>query len=107
MAALPRCGTGSQFKNIVMTLVTRGGAARSFHIDGNTQATMHPIIRANIQKETAVMTDEGVWYNPLGETFASHETVKHTAKEYVRGIVHTNTVEGYYSIFKRGMKGVY
>jgi transposase-like protein len=100
-------GTGTQFKNIVMTLVTRSGSARSFHIDGNTTAEMLPIIRANIQKETAVMTDEGGWYNPLGETFASHETVKHSAKEYVRGHVHTNTVEGYYSIFKRGMKGVY
>jgi transposase-like protein len=98
---------GSYFRNVVMTLVTRGGSARSFHIDGNTIATMLPIIRANIQKETAVMTDEGGWYNPLGENFASHETVKHGAKEYVRGHVHTNTVEGYYSIFKRGMKGIY
>jgi transposase-like protein len=110
---------GSYFRNVVMTLVTRGGSARSFHIDGNTIATMLPIIRANIQKETAVMTDEGGWYNPLGENFASHETVNHTNKEYVRRVftpvpggvitrkIHSNTVEGYYSIFKRGMKGVY
>jgi transposase-like protein len=102
---------GSYFRNVVMTLVTRSGSARSFHIEGNTIAQMMPIIRANIQKETAVMTDEGTWYNPLGETFASHDTVKHSAKEYVRYsqpyVIHTNTVEGYYSIFKRGMKGVY
>jgi hypothetical protein len=53
------------------------------------------------------MTDDGPWYQTLGKTFASHETVNHTAKEYVRGHVTTNTIEGYYSIFKRGMKGIY
>ena len=55
------------------------------------------------------MTDEAGWYKNLNRDrrFASHETVEHTAKEYVRGNVHTNTVEGFYSIFKRGMKGVY
>ena len=53
------------------------------------------------------MTDEGGHYSRLGSDFASHETVQHKADEYVRGDVHTNTVEGYFSIFKRGMKGVY
>jgi transposase-like protein len=104
-------GFGSAWRNTVMTLVQRGGSARSFHVDANTIATLLPIIRVNIQRETAVMTDEALWYNPLGENFASHDTVKHTAKEYVRYaqpyVIHTNTVEGYYSIFKRGMMGVY
>src|SRR5436309_14095310 len=90
-----------------MTLVTRGGSARSFHIEGTTHAQLLPIIRANIQAETAVMTDEASWYKTLGTMFASHQAVEHSAAEYVRGLVHTNTVEGYYSIFKRGMKGVY
>ena len=54
-----------------------------------------------------MMTDEGGHYFTLGDHFASHESVSHKADEYVRGSVHTNTVEGYYSIFKRGMKGVY
>ena len=54
-----------------------------------------------------MMTDEGGHYFTLGDHFASHESVSHKADEYVRGDVHTNTVEGYYSVFKRGMKGVY
>ena len=98
---------GNQFRNIVMTLVERGGPARSFHIDGTTLGTLVPIIRANINRETALMTDEASWYKPIGREFASHEAVIHTAKEYVRGNVTTNTVEGYFSLFKRGMKGIY
>jgi transposase-like protein len=101
-----RTGGGSH-KNAVLTLVERGGIARSFHVDGATVARIIPIVRANIAKETALMTDESNLYPRVGKEFASHEVVKHNAKEYVRGTVHTNTVEGYYSIFKRGMKGVY
>jgi hypothetical protein len=69
--------------------------------------TTLPIIRANIQRETAIMTDEASWHRGLYKDFASHEAVNHTLKEYVRGTITTNTVEGYFSIFKRGMKGVY
>jgi hypothetical protein len=54
-----------------------------------------------------MMTDEGGHYFTLGEHFASHESVSHKADEYVRGSAHTNTVENFYSVFKRGMKGVY
>jgi transposase-like protein len=110
---------GSQFRNIVLTLVERGGSARSFHIEGTTIATLGPIIRANINREASVMTDQARHYQGLGNEFASHKTVAHSEEEYVRreawiegdkihfDAVHTNTVEGYYSIFKRGMKGVY
>jgi hypothetical protein len=90
------------WRNIVLTLVERGGSARSFHVGEATMATLLPIIRVNINRETSLTA-----YKKLGEEFASHEAVNHTAKEYVRGTVSTNTVEGYYSIFKRGMKGVY
>ena len=54
-----------------------------------------------------LMTDESAVYPHIGREFASHESVKHSAEEYVRGIVHTNTIEGVFSIFKRGMRGVY
>jgi hypothetical protein len=54
-----------------------------------------------------MMTDEGGHYFTLGDHFASHESVSHKADEYVRGDVHTNTVENFYSVFKRGMKGIY
>ncbi len=96
-----------QFRNIVLTLVERGGSARSFHIDGTTSATLVPILRTNIKRESHLMTDEASWYKGIGREFASHGSVEHRAKEYVRGEITTNTVEGFYSIFKRGMKGVY
>jgi ISXO2 transposase-like protein len=99
-----------EYGRVVMTLVERGGGARSFHIEGTTLAQLMPIIRANINRESAVMTDSASWYKllPAYATIASHDTVNHTAGEYVRDdYIHTNTVEGYYSIFKRGMKGVY
>jgi transposase-like protein len=100
---------GSNFRNIVLTLVERGGSSRSFHVDGSTIGTLMPIIRANVAKGTAVMTDTAVWYKTMNADghFASHETVNHTIDEYVRGNVTTNTVEGFYSVFKRGMKGIY
>ncbi len=98
---------GAAHKNTVLTLVERGGVARSFHIDTARIGTIVPIVRANIAKESALMTDESGVYRRLGKEFASHEIVTHSKDEYVRGNVHTNTVEGYYLIFKRGMKGVY
>jgi transposase-like protein len=100
---------GSNYRNIVLTLVERGGSSRSFHVEGSTIGTLMPIIRANVAKGTAVMTDSAVWYKNMNSDghFASHETVDHSKDEYVRGHVTTNTVEGFYSVFKRGMKGVY
>jgi transposase-like protein len=101
----------SHFRNTVLTLVERGGSARSFHVESVRIADLKPIIHANIERETAIMTDEYGAYKDIGKHFASHDTVKHKADEYVRResgkVVTTNTVEGYYSIFKRGMKGVY
>lgn len=97
----------ASFRNVVLTLVERGGPARSFHIDGTTLGTLIPIIRMNISRESQLHTDEASWYKSVGKEFADHQAVNHTIDEYVRGNVTTNTVEGYYSIFKRGMKGVY
>ncbi len=102
---------GGAHKNTVLTLVERGGIARSFHIDSAKVKTVMPIVRANIARETAMMTDEWGGYRYLSGEFASHDTVVHSKDEYVRRegekVIHTNTVEGFYSIFKRGMKGVY
>src|SRR3984893_10385051 len=99
---------GHGHKNAVLSLVDRESKqVRSFHVEGTSAADIVPIIKANVAKETGIMPDEGGHYFPLGEHFASHGSVSHKADEYVRGDVHTNTVEGYYSIFKRGMKGVY
>jgi transposase-like protein len=98
---------GFAHKHAVLSLVERGGKVRSFHVAGTTAAHLVPILRANIAKETAVMTDEAGQYAHLGKEFASHEYVNHSAGEYGRGDVHTNTLEGFYSVFKRGMKGIY
>jgi transposase-like protein len=98
-------------KNVVLTLVERGGSARSFHVEGLRIADLQPIIRASLSREAKLMTDEMQSYKEIGREFASHETVNHRQEEYVRRegdrLITTNTVEGYYSIFKRGMKGVY
>ncbi len=64
-------------------------------------------MRENVAREAALMTDESALYAEVGAEFASHETVCHSAEEYVRGDVHTNTMDGYWGLFKRGMRGVY
>ena len=97
---------GYAHKNAVMTLVQRGSSARSFHVDGTCAADLLPIIKANVLPGTSVMTDEAGQYAHLNKLFAEHGFTRHGQGEYVRGDVHTNTVEGYYSVFKRGMKGV-
>lgn len=112
----PYSGGNQSYKNTVLTLVERNGRARSFHIASTTVSDVVPIVRANIAKESALMTDEARFYQKVGTEFASHGRVEHSAKEYGRTEIgengerikiNTNTVEGYYSIFKRGMKGIY
>jgi len=111
LEGMPKMRTGGAHKNVVLTLVERGGSARSFHIDSTSMAHVLPIIRENVKRESIIMTDEASVYRPLGAEYLSHDAVNHSAKEYVRynadDVITTNTVEGYYSIFKRGMKGVY
>jgi len=98
-----------QFRNVVLTLVERGGRAQSFHVEGTAVAHLVPLVKANVAEGTMVMSDSAAWYKKLNKDrrFSGHQTVDHTKDEYVRGPVHTNTVEGYFSIFKRGMVGVY
>jgi transposase-like protein len=103
----PKGKSGYAHKNVVLTLVERGGSARSFHIESASIAQIVPIMRENARRESNLMTDEARHYMEVGREYASHGAVHHAAKEYVRGVTHTNTVEGFYSIFKRGMKGVY
>jgi transposase-like protein len=107
LKGVPKQHHGGAHKNVVLTLVERGGGARSFHVGSFSIAEVLPIVRDNVRKESRFMTDEGQHYRSIGRQFAEHGSVVHSADEYVRGDIHTNTVEGYYSIFKRGMKGVY
>ena len=99
---------GYAHKHKVLTLVDRNsGKARSIVVDNLRAKTLMPILKENIAKEATVYTDEAGQYSRLGRVFADHDFVTHSAGEYVRGEVHTNTAEGYLRIFKRGMKGVY
>jgi len=100
-------GQGTSHKHAVVTLVERGGRARSFKVDKVTARDIVPIVKANVDKDAKLMTDEARHYWQVGTEFAEHGRVAHKRGEYGRGDIHTNTVEGYYSIFKRGMKGVY
>lgn len=106
-AGRPKKAGGYGHKNAVLSLVERGGSVRSFHIGNVTAQEIGKIVAKNVKRETTLMTDEGRHYETIGKTLADHQTVQHTRDEYVRGDAHTNTVEGFYSIFKRGMKGVY
>jgi transposase-like protein len=75
---------GGAHKNIVLTLVERGGSARSFHIDSTSIADIAPILKANIAKESGLMTDEARHYMEPGRDYASHDAVNHGEKQYVR-----------------------
>jgi transposase-like protein len=102
-----RKGRGPVGKRAVIALVERGGSVRSFHPAIADGMTVNAIIRDNIARETRLLTDESKYYTKVGKEFTAHETVAHSRGEYGRGDVHTNTVEGFFSIFKRGMRGVY
>ncbi len=97
-------GTGKQ---IVHTLVERGGRARSHHIANVSGATLRPILFKNVDRKSALMTDTAGGYFEAGREFARHEMVDHGADEYVRGDAHSNTVEGYFATLKRGIVGIY
>jgi hypothetical protein len=99
---------GSRHKNQVASLVDRAtGAVRSVHTARMQPGEVVAVVRANVAKEARLMTDEARMYWSVGKEFASHERVFHGIGEYARGDVTTNTVEGYFSIFKRGMRGIY
>jgi transposase-like protein len=94
-------------KQAVVSLVERSGKVRSRHVPTVTADRIRPLLEAGIDKASHFRTDESNVYLTVGKQFASHETVNHSAKEYVRDDVHTNTVEGFFSILKRGVYGVY
>jgi transposase-like protein len=104
----------------IVALVERGGNVRTFHVAHADKATVQKIVRDNVSKESRLHTDESRLYTGADTHFEAHKTVRHTAKEYVRRdfeadpdftqwreSVHTNSAEGYFSIFKRGMRGIY
>jgi transposase-like protein len=98
---------GPSGKRAVVSLVERGGKVRSFHVDKANAENVCEIVRTNVRRESILNTDESKLYIKVGAEFGAHYTVNHSAKEYARGDVTTNSIEGYFSIFKLVMKGVY
>jgi transposase-like protein len=94
-------------KQKIVALVERKGRVRAFHVPVVTAATVGPILATHIDKNARLMTDGAMLYSNLGKGFASHETVNHAAGEYARGDVTTNSVEGFFGVLKRGLRGVY
>jgi transposase-like protein len=102
---------GPSNKRPILALVERGGSVRTFHVPVADKATVNKIVRDNIARESKLHTDESRLYNDALDHVAEHKSVKHSVGEYVRyedgEAIHTNSAEGFFSIFKRGMRGIY
>lgn len=102
---------GPANKRAIVALIERGGSARTFHVAEANTATVAKIVRENVDPASRVHTDASSLYKFVGREFVEHATVEHSMGEYVRfeenGAVHNNSCESYFSVFKRGMKGVY
>jgi transposase-like protein len=99
---------GGAGKEIAVALVERDGSVRSMHVPAVDAKTLRPALRAQIDKKSYLMTDDATVYLPIGKDYSGHGTVNHSIEEDVRGgFWHTNTVENYFSILKRGITGVY
>ena len=100
-------GTGGSGKEAVFSLLERGGRVRSHHVPRVNAKTLRPILMTQVDRASDLMTDESAVAKGLGREFGNHESVNHSIGEYVRGGAHTNTIEGYFSILKRGIIGTY
>lgn len=98
---------GFAAKNTIFALVQRNGKVKSTHITGKNFHNVKKAFKQHLDSSANLMTDEHKKFRKIGQNYASHETVNHGAKEYARGNVNTNTIEGVFSIFKRGMIGTY
>lgn len=94
-------------KTAVVALVERGGRVRAFPMPRITAEDVRTVIVENVEQTVHLMTDESPLYVGIGREMAAHDSVKHSIREYVRGDCHTNTVEGFFSLLKRGINGVY
>lgn len=102
-----RVKRGVGHKMAVMSLIERGGKVRSFKIDKANKPEVERIIAANVSREARLMTDGAGYYRGNKFDVAEHQWVNHESGEWRRGDAHTNTIESFYSVFKRGMKGTY
>lgn len=103
--------SGPANKRAILGLVERGGSVRTFHVIQANQYNVASLVTANVHHESKLYTDESRLYHGMSRHFADHGTTKHAAGEYVRyeggEVIHSNTIENYFSVFKRGMRGTY
>jgi transposase-like protein len=102
-------GGGTGGKMPVVSLVDRDGRTKSFHVANVTAVNLRPILVKHADRESHLMTDGSPVYPGIGEEFAGHSSVDHSAEEYVRlgGFAHTNTVESHFALLKRGVYGTF
>lgn len=98
---------GFGHKHSIAALVERDGAVRSFHVVQVNRENLRAVVLGNTDRKSHLMTDEHKQYIKIGREFAKHTSVNHGEKEYARGKTSTNTIEGYFSILKRGLIGTY
>jgi transposase-like protein len=98
---------GGVGKEIAFALVERRGKVRTMHVPKVDAATLRPILVAQIDRKSFLVTDDAGQYRHMHRDFDRHEVVNHGIEEYVRGDAHTNTVESYFAILKRGITGTY
>lgn len=99
---------GPANKRAILGLVERGGSVRTFHIAQATKANVAALVTQNVRHESKLYTDESRLYGGMADVFADHQTTNHSSGEYMReGGIHSNTIESYFSVFKRGMRGTY
>jgi transposase-like protein len=100
-------GRSTKTKTPVFALIERGGELRAMKVSNVSSKTLRDAIRKNVTKDSTIVTDEFLGYSGLDEEFAGHEVVKHSEREYVSGIAHTNTLEGWFALLKRGVVGTF
>src|SRR3954470_5566080 len=102
-----RPGVKEKNKTPVLALVERDGRVRSFRVANVTERELRTAITEHVEGEARIVTDDLATYRSLGKEFRTHDVIRHTRGEYVRGSVYTNTVEGYFANLKRGVHGTY
>lgn len=99
--------SGGAQKHAIVALVKRGGEVRAKHVHHMTAENVRDLLVRNADRASRLHTDESKLYPAVGTEFAKHETVNHAAREYARGDVTTNSIEGFFGVFKRGFRGIY
>lgn len=103
-----KVGGGTATKEVVVSVVERDGKVRSEHITAPTTKCIAPVLKKYIKEDSLLFTDEAPQYKSIGKEFIAHHSVNHSVGEYaLGGYIHTNTIEGFFGIFKRGVKGTY